>query len=157
MRPVRDPQMYHTTPLQTRKWINTTRIGINLARASYLAVRGPHGTLTVPARLFTGCLQSQNPYGARKLIIHASKLYGPRTGRQNLYGAARGPSVFCEWTYHFCSKQAVNSPYGDRECDVTGALGFDRIIRRIPHEPRVMPLRARVAYARELYSTLTDT
>ena len=33
----------------------------------------PHG-------LFTGCLGYQNPYGARKVIMHALKLYGPRTG-----------------------------------------------------------------------------
>ena len=52
------------------------------ARASYLAVRAPQG-------LFTGCLHSLNPYGARKLIRHALKLYGPRTGRQNSYGAVR--------------------------------------------------------------------
>ena len=45
-------------------------------------VRSPHG-------LFTGWLQYQNPYGVRKLIMHALKLYGPRTGRQNSYGAAR--------------------------------------------------------------------
>ena len=66
-------------------------------------VRGPHG-------LFTGCLKSLNPYGARKLIMHALKLYGPRTGRQNSYGAARGPCGPREWTYDFCSKQPVNSP-----------------------------------------------
>ena len=66
-------------------------------------VRFPHG-------LFTGCLKSLNPYGAHKLIMHALKLYGPRTGRQNSYGAARGPCGPREWTYDFCSKQPVNSP-----------------------------------------------
>ena len=50
--------------------------------------------------------------------MHALKLYGPRTGRQNLYGTARRP----RWTYDFCSKQPGNSPYGARECDVTEAL-----------------------------------
>ena len=56
--------------------------------------RGPIRPLTVPARavhgLFTGCLQSLNPYGARKVMMHALKLYGPRTERQNSYCAARG-------------------------------------------------------------------
>ena len=101
--PVRDPQGCRTAPLRTRKGIDTTRIGKNPARASYFAVRFPHG-------LFTGCLKSQNPYGVRKLIMHALKLYGPRTGRQNSYGAARGPCGPREWTHDFCSKQPVNSP-----------------------------------------------
>ena len=72
----------------------------------------PYGTRTGPLRapqgLFTGCLQYLNPYGARNLIMHALKLYGPRTGRRNSYGAAQG-----QWTYDFCSKQ----PYGARWCD----------------------------------------
>ena len=112
--PVRDPQGCHTTPLRTRKGIDTTKIDKNPARASYLAIRTPHG-------LFKGCLGSQNPYRARKLIMHALKLYGPRTGRQNSYGAARGPFGPRESTYGFCSKQPGNSPYGARECDVTEA------------------------------------
>ena len=54
--------------------------------------------------------------------MHALKLYGPRTGRQNSYGAARSPCGPREWTYDFCSNQPGNSRYGARECDVTGAL-----------------------------------
>ena len=73
----------------------------------------PYGSRTSPVRfphgLFTGCLKYLNPYGARKLIMHALKLYGRRTGRQNSYGAARGPCGPREWTYDFCSKQPVNS------------------------------------------------
>ena len=79
-----DPQGCRTGPLWTRKGIYTTRIGKNPARASYMAVRTPYG-------LFTGCLWSLNPYGARNLIMHASKPYGPRTGRQNSYAARAGP------------------------------------------------------------------
>ena len=112
--PVRDPQGCRAAALRTRKGIDTTRIGKTPARASYLAVRGPQG-------LFTDCLQSLNPYGTLKLIMHALKLYGPRTGRQNSYGAAPGPCGPCEWTYDFCSKQPGNSPYGAWECDVTEA------------------------------------
>ena len=74
----------------------------------------PYGARTGPLRsphgLFKSCLWSQNPYRARKLIMHALKLYGPRTGRQNSYGAARGPCGPREWTYEFCSKQPGNSP-----------------------------------------------
>ena len=62
----------------------------------------PHGHHIWPCRartgslqslhgMFTGCLQYLNPYGARKLIMHALKLYGLCTGRQNSYGAPRGP------------------------------------------------------------------
>ena len=39
---------------------------------------------------FMGCLRYLNPYGAGKLIMHALKLYGPGTVRQNSYGATRG-------------------------------------------------------------------
>ena len=42
----------------------------------------PHGARTGPLRsphgLFTGCLWYLNPYGARKLIMLALKLYGPQ-------------------------------------------------------------------------------
>ena len=67
--------------------IDTTRIYKNPARALFVAVWGQywpqHG-------LFTGCLWYLNPYGVRKLIMHALKLYGPRAGRQNLYGGVWG-------------------------------------------------------------------
>ena len=75
----------------------------NPVRASYLTVRGPHGPLRSPHGLFRGCLRAPNPYGARKLIMHALKLSGTRTGRKNSYGATRGP---CD----FCSKLPGNSP-----------------------------------------------
>ena len=66
------------------------------------------GFLRSPQGLFRGCLRTLNPYGARKLIVHALKLYGPRTERQNSYGAARGQGP-CEWACDFCSEQPVNS------------------------------------------------
>ena len=60
------------------------------------------GARTGPVRplhgLFTGCSRYQNPYGARKLIMHALKLYGPRTGRKNSYGAVRPPYGPCTVT-----------------------------------------------------------
>ena len=102
---LRDPQGCRAKPLRTRKGIYTTGTDKNSARASYLAVRAPCGPRT-------GCLGYQNPFGARKLIMHTLKLYGSRTGRQNSYGAARGPCGTREWTYDFCSKQPGNSPYG---------------------------------------------
>ena len=71
----------------------------------------PYGARTAPLRPRTGCSRSLNPYGARSIIIHASKFHGPRTGMQNSYGAARGPYGPREWTYDFWSKQPVNSPW----------------------------------------------
>ena len=43
---IRDPQGCRTTPLWTRKGIDTTKIDKNPARASYLAVQGPYGPCT---------------------------------------------------------------------------------------------------------------
>ena len=108
--PVRDPQGCRTAPLRTRKGIDTTIICKNPARASYVVVRGPYAPLRAPHWLFTGWLLSLNPYGARKVIMHALKLYGPRTGGQNSYGATRDPHRPREWTYDFCSKQPGNNP-----------------------------------------------
>ena len=52
--PLRDPQGCRTAPLRAGKGIDTTRIGKNPARASYLSVRGPyrlftdvHGLITI--------------------------------------------------------------------------------------------------------------
>ena len=89
----------------------------NLQKSHTGVVFGRTGPLRSPHGLFTGCLRSLNLYGARKLIMHALKLYGPRTGRQNSYSAARGPCGPREWTYDFCSKQPVNSPCGTRNCE----------------------------------------
>ena len=77
---------------------------------SYLVVRGPYGPLTVAAWAVHGLFTISKPVGARKVMMHALKLYGPRTGRQNSYGAARGPCGPREWTYDFCSKHTGNSP-----------------------------------------------
>ena len=57
---------------------------------SVRTLRSPHGLLMV-------CLRPLNPYGARKLIMHAFKLYGPRTSKENPYGAVQGPGVWCDW------------------------------------------------------------
>ena len=112
--PVRDPQWCRTAPLWARKGIDTTITCKNPARASYVALRGRHGPRTGPARaphgLFTGCLSSLNPYGARKLIMHALKLYGPRTGGQNSYGAARAPWVDVRFWFKTAREQPVRGP-----------------------------------------------
>ena len=50
--------------------------------------------LRSPPGLFMGYLRSLNPHGGRKLIMHALKLYGPRTGgkiRKAPHGARTGP------------------------------------------------------------------
>ena len=121
--PMYDPQGCRTAPLWTRKRIDTNRIGKNPARASYLAAQSLH-------RLFTGCLWFLNLYGACKLIMHALKLYGPRTGRQNSYGACAdsmsggttaweqpvwGPGVWCGWgiTQHWIKWWLGDKPFAE--------------------------------------------
>ena len=127
--PARKSSMFFIS-LWTRKGIHTTRIGKTLRTG---VVFGRTEPVRAPQGLFTGCLQSLNPHGARKLIMHALKLYGPRTGKQNSYGAARGPCEPREWTYDFCSKQPGNSPYGARECDVTEASSLGHILQLTIH------------------------
>ena len=63
-----------------------SRTGVVFGRTG--PARSPYGP---PHGLFTGCLRYLNPYGAHKLIMHALKLYGPRTGGQNPHGARAGP------------------------------------------------------------------
>ena len=76
--PLRDPQGCRVTPLRARKGIDITRIDKKIPHGRRI---WPTGARTGSARslhgLFTGCLRSQNPYAARKLIMHALKLYGP--------------------------------------------------------------------------------
>ena len=64
--------------------------------------------LRAPQGLFTGCLRCLNPYGVRKLIMHALKLYGSRTGRQNSYGSARGVDV--RFLFKTAREQPVRGP-----------------------------------------------
>ena len=54
--------------------------------------------------------------------MHALKLYGPRTGRQNSYGAARAPWVDVRFLFKKACEQPGHNPYGDRECDVTWGI-----------------------------------
>ena len=86
----------------------------------------PYGALTDPLQsqhgLFTGCLWSLNPYGARKLIMHVLKLYGPRTAP---HGAPTGPvsgRTISVKNSPGTAREHENNPYGARECDVTEAL-----------------------------------
>ena len=137
--PVRDPQGCRTAPLRARKGIDTTRICKHPARASHVAARGPYtGPVWSPHGLFTGYLWSLNPYGSRKLIMHALKPYGPRTGRHNSYGAARDPYGPREWTYGFCSKQSGNSPRTTRAAPGVWCDGGIRYIQET--ETRTMAI-----------------
>ena len=112
--PVRDPQGCRTAALGTRKGIDT-RIGKTPARASYLAVRGPYGPLQAPQGLFTGCLQYLNPYGARKLIMYALKLYGDAKIIRHHTGPVRAPLVDVRFLFITAREQHVRGP-GER-CD----------------------------------------
>ena len=104
--PLRDPQGCRTAPLRARKGIDTTIICKNPARESYVAVLGLAG----PVRIVHGCLSSHNPCGARKLIMDASKLYGPRTGGQNSNGASRAPWVDVRFLFKTAREQPVRGP-----------------------------------------------
>ena len=97
----------------TQPELAKSRTGVVFCRTG--PVRFPHG-------LFMGCLKSLNPYGARKLIMHALKLYAPRTGRQNSHGPVRAPWVDVRFLFKTTCEPPGNSPYGARECDVTEAL-----------------------------------
>ena len=118
--PVRDPQGCRMVPLRTRKGIDTTEFAkIPNGRRMW-----PYGPLVVPHGLFMGCLWSLTPYGARKLIMHALKLYESRTGRQirtaphgSRTGPVSGRTIFLQNSH----EQPGNSPYGAR-CDVTWEL-----------------------------------
>ena len=96
-----------TGPVQDPQRCRTTKICKFPARASYVAIRAPHG-------LFMGCLRYLNPHGAHKLMTHALKLYGPRTERQHFLQRRTGP-VQAPWVdVRFCWKQPGNSLIGTR-------------------------------------------
>ena len=88
-----------------RNWHNH-----NLQKSRTGVVCGRTGPVRASHGLFTGCLSSLNPYGARKLIMHALKLYGPRTGGQNSYGAARDPWVDVRFLFKTAREQPVRGP-----------------------------------------------
>ena len=90
--PVWDTQGCRTTPLRTRKWIDTSRIGKNPARASYLAEQGPYGPLTTPARAVHGLFTISKPVRG-PVAYNALKLYGP-------HGACVGTWVDVMWLGH---------------------------------------------------------
>ena len=117
--PVRNPQGCRAAPLRARKGIDTTLICKNPTRASYVAVRAPHG-------LFTGCLSFLNPYGARKLIMHALKTlrapYGKAKFVRRRTDPVSGRTIFAQNRPGTTREQPGNNPYGARECDVTGTL-----------------------------------
>ena len=110
--PVLDPQGCRTISLRIRKGIDTTRICKTPARESYVAVRAVHGLFMISKSV---------PYGGRKFMMHALKLYGSRTGNQIRtapHGSRMGP---VSGRIIFCSKQPGNSPYGV-PCHVAWAL-----------------------------------
>ena len=92
MGPVQEPQGCRMAPLRTREGIDTTRI-CKKKRTGVVCDRT--GPVYAP---YMGCLWSLNPYGACKLMMHAFKLFGPCTGRQNSYGAApvTGCTIFVQ-------------------------------------------------------------
>ena len=90
---------------KSREGIDTTRICKIPARPSYVAVRGPTVPLSATARAVRGLFTISKPVRARKLTMHASKLYGSRTGTQNSYGAARSPWVDVRFLFKTAREQ----------------------------------------------------
>ena len=146
--PVRDLQGCCCTAfLRTRKGFYASRIFENRCCIC------PYGALMSPSRsphgLFTGCLRSLNPHGARELIMHALKLYGPRTGRRNRtmpHGARAGPVSGRRFLFKTAAREKpVRSP----ECDATEALdvvedhtsfkGFSCLFSHRSHIYRFLP------------------
>ena len=88
----------------------------------------PHGRMWSYGQ-FTDCLRFLNPYGARKLIMHALKLYGPHKGRQISYGAARAPWVDARFLFKTAREQPVRGAgvwcdWGIRVGSRTGCLRY---------------------------------
>ena len=83
-----DPQWCRTAPLWTRGVLTQPEF-TNIPHCHRL---WPYGVSTGPLRsphgVFMDCLRPLNLYRARKLIMHALKLYGPRCGSPNSYCAA---------------------------------------------------------------------
>ena len=98
-----------------------------------MPVRAPQGNLqcfsypTGPVRGACGTCRTA-PLRTRKGIDTTQIDKNPAQASYLAVRAARGPHRPREWTYHFCSKQPGNSPYGARECDVTEALVGNKII-----------------------------
>ena len=118
--PMRDPQGCRTTPLRTRKGIDTARIGKNPTRASYLAVRGPYGSCTGSTWAVHGLFTISKPVRGPQAYNACIKTLRTPYGDAKFVRRHTGPTR----TYDFCSKQPGNSSYGARECDVTGALPY---------------------------------
>ena len=70
----------------------------------------PYGARAAPYGHRTGSLGYLNPYGAHKLIMHALKLYGSPTDRQNSYGAARVPCVDVRFLFKTAREKPVRVP-----------------------------------------------
>ena len=87
----------------------------NPARASYVTVGSGTDPLRSTHGRFTGGLRCINPCGARKLIMHTLKFYGPRTGRQNRktpHGTVRAPWVDVRFLFKTSHEESGNSPHG---------------------------------------------
>ena len=90
-------------------YIGIKRLWIGHGKPEFAKI--PHGRCMRLYGSRMGCLRSLNPYEARKLIMHALKLYRPHTGRQNSYGATRGPYGSREWfSFKTAREQAVRGP-----------------------------------------------
>ena len=117
--PVRDPQGCRAANLGAREL--TRR---EFAKIPHRHRMWPYGARTAPYGPRTGWSRLLSPYGTRKLIIDALKIYGPVRGGKIRTGSVRVPWVDVRFLFKTALEQSRDSPYGVRECDVTGALVF---------------------------------
>ena len=81
--------------------------------------------ISVPIRAIYGLFMISKPVRARKLITHALKIYGSHTEAKIVRRRGR------TFVFKAALEQTGNSPYGARECDVTGA--FTSLLLTILH------------------------
>ena len=103
---IRDPYDPAQDPLGSQLTPEFAKIPHGRHVWSYGACTGP---LWYPHGLFTGCLRFLNPYGTRKLLIHALKLYGSHTGGK-IRTASHGPRTAMWVDVRFLFKTAREQP-----------------------------------------------
>ena len=135
-------QASHGVPVESCEWFNQTKHTAVSSRTGPVAwcdhgnstdvkfLRALHSSLR--ARNRTGDRNCMGPVvGCDWGIMHALKLYGPRTGRQNLYGAARGPCADVWFLFKTAREQPVRGPGVWCDWGIALKLGLQRIVTNL--------------------------
>ena len=147
---IRDPYDPAQDPLGSQLTPEFAKIPHGRHVWSYGACTGP---LWYPHGLFTGCLRFLNPYGTRKLLIHALKLYGSHTGGK-IRTASHGPRTAMWVDVRFLFKTARTGPeilmWLDHYSAVTSTMTTERHCHDRHDEPVRRIINQRVAYPSDL-------